>query len=159
VGDNKSGNGDGNNGNGELKPVPLIPKAPSYPAEVVQRALELVREEGVVYRAYNRLKAEMAAEGLKAPAWDCIWRWAKADDDVIAHLGSHEKRDMERVSAEVTLASAAKMLTAIEEDEKVSHAQRTLDYGISMDKVIGLYKVGQAGQQLNVQFNLRTRED
>ncbi len=108
----------------------------------------------MVYRAHKYLKAEMAAQGLEVPAWGTMWKWAKEHEDVISRIDAHEKRDMDRLASEVSLASAEKMLTAIEEDEKVSHAQRAMDYGISMDKVIGLAKVGQAGTVQAVQVNI-----
>jgi hypothetical protein len=97
-----------------------------------------------------------------------MYMWAKENEDVIARIDAHGKRDMERLAGEVALSSAEKMLIAIE-DEKVSHAQRAMDYGISMDKVIGLAKVGQAGPVQAIQINitdskgeavsLRKRED
>ena len=137
-----------------MERVPLQGQAPSYPESVVRRALELVSEHRLVYRAHNALKAEMATEGLVAPAWSTIWQWAKEHEDVIARIDAHGKRDMDRLAGEVALASAEKMLTAIEDDPKVAHAQRAMDYGISMDKVIGLAKAGQVGPATAIQINI-----
>ena len=139
---------------GGLKPVPLQGQAPSYPASIVRRALELVSEHRVIYRAHNILKAEMGAWGFKAPVWSAMYMWAKENEDVIARIDAHGKRDMDRIAGEVALASAEKMLTAIEDDGKVAHSQRAMDYGISMDKVIGLAKVGQAGPTTAIQINV-----
>lgn len=142
-----------------MKPVPLVAQGPMYPEAVVRRALELVREHGAIYRAHNALKAEMAAAGLEAPVWSTMWEWAKGAEDVIARLDGNEKRDWMRLSSEVMTASGQKMLSAIEDDEKVTHAQRAMDYGIATDKVVALVNAGSKAPQMAVQFNFTKRED
>lgn len=139
----------------ELKPLPLNGQAPSHDPAIVRCALELVESEGGVWRAYNVMREQLKAKGLKGPAFSTIWEWVNNREDVISRIEAHEKRKMVNISSEVAVFAAERMLTAL---PGLSDGQVPVAYGIAMQRRTDWESAGQRGNQLNVQFNLKTRD-
>lgn len=140
--------------NGELKPVPLVGQAPGYPAEIVQRALELVEERGVMFQGYKALVREMADQGLVAPDYSTVWHWVREREDVMSRIQATEKREMVGLSQEVAVAASGRMLEALPE---LSHSQIPVAYGIAMQRRTDWENAGSKAPQMAVQFNFVRR--
>jgi hypothetical protein len=139
----------------ELKPVPLDRMHPSYPKEIVQRALELMGEHRSVHAAQVALKEEMADKGLVGPSYNALWRWAQEKDTLLERLQGGRKDQLVAVASEVALKASERMLTAL---DGISDSQVPVAYGIAMQKRTEWENTGSKGNQMNVQFNWVTRE-
>lgn len=139
----------------ELKPVLFDRMYPSYPREIVERALTLMEECGSVHAAGQALKEEMAAEKLKAPGYSTLWRWARERDTLLERLHGGRKDQLVAVASEVATEAAGRMLEAL---PKLSDSQIPVAYGIAMQRRTDWENTGSKQNQMNVQFNLVTRE-
>lgn len=139
-----------------LKPIPLKYDArTSYPMEIVERALELMDEQGSVHGAHVALSDELAEQGLKAPSYGTLWIWAREKEALLQSLTGGRKEQLVAVAGEVALKASERMLTAL---DKISDSQVPVAYGISMQKRTEWERTNSSGNQMNVQFNLVTRE-
>ena len=130
-------------------------QAPIWPKEIVERGFELMDEHRSVHAAQCALAEEMAEKGLKAPGYTAMWKWAKERKEVMESLTFDRKDQLVAVTSEVALKASERMLTAL---DGISDSQAGVYYGIAMDKRIGWENIGNKGNQMNVQFNLVTRE-
>ena len=138
-----------------LELVSLERRVPTWPKEIVERAFELMDEHRSVHAAQIALAEEMADKGLKGPGYTCLWKWAQERTEILETLQGDRKAQLVAVTSEVAMKAAERMLTAI---DGISDSQAGVYYGIAMDKRIGWESTGGKGNQLNVQFNLVTRE-
>ena len=138
-----------------LELVPMKRQAPVWPKEIVERGFELMDEHRSVHAAQNALAEEMAEKGLRAPGYTAMWKWARERTEILETLTHDRKSQLVAVTSEVAMKSAERMLTAL---DGISDSQAGVYYGIAMDKRIGWENVGSKGNQMNVQFNLVTRE-
>ncbi len=139
----------------ELQPVPRDGRAPCYPKEIVERALTLMEEHRSVHAAQAALATEMEADGLKAPGYSTFWRWAQERETLLDRLQVGRKDQLVAVASEVAMKASERMLAAL---DTISDSQIPVAYGISMQKRTDWEQSGGKGNQLNVQFNLVTRE-
>ena len=151
----RGGRGPYKQDNKGLEPIPRVSTGLTYPVEVVERAYELMDEHRSVHQAQIALAAELAEEGLKGPGYTCMWRWADEREEILKNLHTGRKEQLVAVTSEVAMKSAERMLTAL---DGISDSQAGVYYGIAMDKRIGWENTGNKANQLNVQFNLVTRE-
>lgn len=140
----------------ELLPVPRDGRGPPcYPKEIVERALTLMEEHRSVYGAYTALKAEMAEDGFLGPGYTAMWRWAQERETLLDRLQVSRKDQLVAVASEVAAEAAGRMLEAL---PKLSDSQIPVAYGIAMQRRTDWEKTASSGNQMNVQFNLVTRE-
>jgi hypothetical protein len=139
----------------ELKPVPFDRMHPSYPREIVERALTLMDEHRSVHAAQVALKEEMAAKGLIGPSYNALWRWAQEKETLLDHLHGGRKEQLVAVASEVATEAAGRMLEAL---PNLSDSQIPVAYGIAMQRRTDWENTGSKSNQMNVQFNLVTRE-
>ncbi len=147
----------------ELEPINGKNLPGGFPDSTIQRAIELLLESRSVAQAYTRLKAELEARDQVAPAYQTVWTWAKAHEEVIGAIGGYEKGDMVSVCSDAAMAWAGRMIDAAESRKEdgsyvVPDTQVYLNYGTTMDKRTNWERGGGTGQQMNVQFNLVTRK-
>lgn len=138
-----------------LVPLPRVNAGPTYPVEVVERAYELMDEHRSVHAAQIALAAELEEKGFKAPGYNCLWRWADERQEILEHLTAGRKDQLVAVTSEVAMKAAERMLTAL---DGISDSQMPVAYGIAMQKRTEWESTGGKSNQLNVQFNLVTRE-
>jgi len=125
-----------------------------FPDDVVTRALALVVETGSVAEAWRVLQREMTEgeEGL-VPDYKTVWMWARQHEDVIRHIQTNRKREMQAIASDVAVETADRALRAL---EGLSDGQVYVPYGIAMQRVTDLYS-DRGGPVAAVQFNLVTR--
>ncbi len=140
---------------GDLRPVLFDRMHPSYPREIVERALTLMEECRSVYAATRALNEEMAEKGLKGPGYTAMWRWAQEKDTLLERLQGGRKEQLVAIASEVASEAAGRMLEAL---PKLSDSQIPVAYGIAMQRRTDWEKTSTQGNQMNVQFNLVTRE-
>ena len=128
-----------------------------FPDDVVQRGLVLMQETLSVHTAQLQLEAELKAGNPEAltPAWDTMLGWAREHKDVIQGIHGDRKRDMVALGFDASMASGQRMLKVL---PNLPDSQVAVPHGIVWQRQTDLLK-DQAGPTLNVQFNLRTRED
>jgi hypothetical protein len=128
---------------------------PSYPREIVERALELMEECRSVHAAMQALKVELEAKGFEGPGYTTMWRWAQERETLLDRLQVSRKDQLITVSSEVALKASERMLTAL---DGISDSQVPVAYGIAMQKRTEWENTGSKSNQMNVQFNWVTRE-
>lgn len=139
----------------DLRPALFDRMYPSYPREIVERALELMDICGTVHAAHVALKAEMAEKGMKGPSYNALWRWAQEKDTLLERLQGGRKEQLVAVASEVAMRASERMLTAL---DGISDSQVPVAYGIAMQRRTDWEKANSQGNQMNVQFNLVTRD-
>ena len=122
----RGGRGPYKRDNTGLVPVPRVHAAPSFPAEIVERAYELMDEHGSVHRAQIALADELAKEGLIGPTYTCLWDWAHEREEILQRLQGDRKEQLIAVTSEVAMKSAERMLTAL---DGISDSQAGVYYG------------------------------
>ena len=127
-----------------------------FPDPIVQRALMYCMESKSVAIGHRRLKHELEGWGLPVPDYDTIWTWAKQSEECYRAVTGERKREMVALSSDVAQAVSQRMLQAL---PGLSDSQMPVTYGIAMQRRTDWDKTGQSGPTMNVQFNLRTRED
>ena len=137
--------------------VPLNGKHLPYgfPDSVVKRALMYCQESQSVALGWRRLKAELEIGKMPVPTYQTIWAWARESEECYEAVIGPKKREMVALSSEVASEAAQRMLEAL---PKLHDSQLPVAYGIAMQRRTDWDKVGQAGPQVAVQFNLRTRD-
>jgi len=128
---------------------------PKYSKEIVERALELMAEHSSVHAAQQALAEELGKEGLTGPSYNAMWSWAKGKDTLLERLTANRKDQLVAVASDVALKAAQRMLEAL---PKLSDSQIPVAYGIAMQRRADWENTGNKANQLNVQFNLVTRE-
>jgi hypothetical protein len=139
----------------ELRPVLFDRMYPSYPREIVERALELMEAHGTVHGAHVALKAEMAEKELKGPSYNALWRWAQEKETLLERLQGGRKEQLVAVASDVAMRASERMLTAL---DGISDSQVPVAYGIAMQRRTDWEKANSSSNQMNVQFNLVTRD-
>ncbi len=139
----------------DIEPVNGRNLAEGFPKWVRDRALLLCKESGSVAAAQRRLEAEMAGSGLPAPSYQGMWIWVRREQDVIAAMTGDRKNEMVASSTDVAAEAAERMLEAL---PRLSPGQMPVAYGIAMQRRTDWESAGSKGNQLNVQFNLVTRD-
>ncbi len=139
----------------ELVPMQLEGRAPTYPKKVVERALTLMEECRSVHAATIALNEELATEGFTGPGYSTMWRWAQERETLLDRLQVSRKDQLITVASEVALKASERMLTAL---DGISDSQVPVAYGIAMQKRTEWENSGKGQNQMNVQFNLVTRD-
>lgn len=139
----------------DLLPIPRDGRVPSYPKEIVERALELMEECRSVHAATIALNSELAEKGYEGPGYSTLWRWAQERETLLDRLQVSRKDQLITVASEVALRASERMLTAL---DGISDSQVPVAYGIAMQKRTEWENTGNKGNQMNVQFNLVTRD-
>jgi hypothetical protein len=131
--------------------------------EVRTRALALVIGSGSIHQAYCVLKEELEAEGRRPPAYNTLQVWAQQSKEAMEIVHADTKQEMIAIASDAVRAWGQRALEAaiaLKEDGSyaVPHGQVMVPYGISMQRRSEWENTGNKGNQMNVQFNLVTRE-
>ncbi|KKM20847.1 hypothetical protein LCGC14_1641410 [marine sediment metagenome] len=129
--------------------------------EVVARAIELVIGSGSIYQAHRALEEEM--KGQHVPVYESVRSWAHQSKEAMEAVHADNKREMVAIASDAARAwgqRAVEAAVAIKEDGSyaVPHGQVMVPYGIAMQRRTDWENVGSKGNQMNVQFNLVTRD-
>ena len=135
-----------------------------FPDPIVQRALMYCLESRSVAIGHRRLKHELEGWGLPCPDYHSVWNWTKQSEECYQAVTGSDKREMIALTSDAARSWALRSLEAADarnEDGKysVSHRESAYHFGIAMQRRTDWDKTGQSGPTMNVQFNLRTRED
>ncbi len=126
-----------------------------YPNDIKVEAIVLVYESGNFSEAARQMEERYPE---RHPSRQLITRWFnQVDSEAFAALRAERKAAFESGIIELADKARQKMYDAL---DKMSPQQVPIPAGIAMDKGLRLLerKPG-SGHQLNVQFNLVTRED
>ncbi|MEE9569456.1 MAG: hypothetical protein V3W37_08725 [Candidatus Binatia bacterium] len=124
-----------------------------YPSDVRAEAVALVYETGNFHEA-ARCMAERYPD--RPPAHQIIMRWAKqADPEFCDALSAERKELLETGIMEMATKASQRLHTAL---DTIKDSQVAVPSGIAMDKALKLLEIRHGGNQMNVQFNLVTRE-
>lgn len=140
----------------ELEPINGRNLPDGFPKWVRDRALLLCETTGSVAAAQRQLAVEMVDSGLPAPSYKGMWIWARQRKGVIALMSKDRKEEMVATATDVAAEAASCFLEAL---PKLSPSQMPVAYGIAMQRRTDWERPAGGGSQLNVQFNLVTRED
>ena len=125
-----------------------------YPMSVKVQAVALVYESG----NYSEAARQMAERyPQRPPSRQLITRWYKqVDPDGVAALSVERKEAFESGIVELADKAREKLYTAL---DNISPGQLPIAAGIAIDKGLRLgERRSSGGNQLNVQFNLVTRD-
>ncbi len=124
-----------------------------YPNDVKAEAVALVYESGNFSEAARQM-AERYPE--RPPSRQLITRWYKqVDPDGVAALSVERKEAFESGIIELGDKARGKLYTALDD---MQPGQLPIAAGIAIDKALRLGERKSGGNQLNVQFNLVTRD-
>ena len=124
-----------------------------YPNDIKAEAIALVYESGNFSEA-ARTMAERYPE--RQPSRQLITRWFKqVDPEAFDALSTERKEAFESGIMELAGKASGKLYTALDD---MQPGQLPIAAGIAMDKGLRLGERKSGGNQLNVQFNLETRE-
>ncbi|KKN75216.1 hypothetical protein LCGC14_0382150 [marine sediment metagenome] len=125
-----------------------------YPADIKAEAVALVYESGNFSEA-ARTMAERYPE--RSPNFSQIIRWFKRiDPDRWKEMGEEREEAFKAGIMEVGVKAIGRLSGSL---DTLSDAAVPIPSGITIDKAIELLKLQKGGgNQLNVQFNLVTRE-
>lgn len=131
--------------------------------EVVTRAIELVIGSGSIHQAHRMLEEELEAAGQRVPCWDTMRTWANQSKEAMELVHADNKREMVAIASDAARAWGQRALeaaVALKEDGSyaVPHGQVMVPYGIAMQRRTDWESTSNKGNQMNVQFNLVTRE-
>ncbi len=140
----------------ELEPVNGWQFPDGFPKWVRDRALLLCKETSSVASAQRQLQTELADSGLPTPSYQGVWAWARREKDVIAALRGDRKEEMVASATDVAAEATERMLEAF---PKLSPGQMPVAYGIAMQRRTDWERPGGAGNVMNVQWNLVTRDE
>jgi hypothetical protein len=130
---------------------------------VIERAVELVIGSGSIHQAHRDLVKEMEAQGLRVPGYEAVRSWANKSKEAMELVHADNKIEMVAIASDAARAwgqRAVEAAVALKEDGSyvVSHGQVMVPYGIAMQRRTDWENVGSKANQMNVQFNLVTRE-
>ena len=129
----------------------------------VERAVELVIATSSIARAHHTLEEEMEAVGREAPGYESVRFWANKSKEAMELVHTDNKKEMVAIASDAARAwgqRAVEAAVAVKEDGSyaVPHGQVMVPYGIAMQRRTDWENTGSKGNQMNVQFNLVTRE-
>ena len=125
-----------------------------YPVDIKAEAIAIVYETG----NYHEAEREMARRyPERSPANELIMKWFKQADPEHAKALSDERKEVLEVGImEMATKAAHRLHQAL---ETLKDSQVAVPSGIAMDKALKLMENKRGGgNQMNVQFNLVTRE-
>ena len=125
-----------------------------YPVDIKAEAVALVYESGNFSQA-ARTMAERYPE--RSPNFSQIIRWFKQiDPERWKEMGEEREETFKTGIMEMGMKAQERMMTVL---DTLPDSQMPVTAGIAMDKPIELLKLQKGGgNQVNVQFNLVTRE-
>lgn len=125
-----------------------------YPNDIKAEAIALVYETGTFTQA-ARTMAERYPE--RSPDFSLVSRWFKQlDPERWRELGEEREETFKAGIMEVGVQAVSRLSGSL---QTLSDAQVPITSGITIDKVLELMKIQKGGgNQMNVQFNLVTRE-
>lgn len=131
--------------------------------EVVGRAIELVIANGSIHQAHQALEEELTAAGKRVPGYESVRSWANQSKEALEVINTETKTEMIVLATDAARAWGQRALeaaVALKEDGSyvVPHGQVMVPYGIAMQRRTDWENTGNKGNQMNVQFNLVTRE-
>ncbi len=125
-----------------------------YPMNVKVEAVALVYECGGNFSEAARQMAERYPE--RQPSRQLITRWfKKVDPDAFAALSTERKEAFESGIVELADKARGKLYAVL---DNLPPGQVPIAAGIAIDKGLRLGEKRSSGNQMNVQFNLVTRE-
>ncbi len=125
-----------------------------YSTDIKAEALALVYETGNYHQA-ARTMAERYPD--RSPDYVLVMKWAKlADPEYCKALSDERKEALEVGIMEMATKAAGRLHGAL---ETIKDSQVAVPSGIAMDKALKLMEIKRGGgNQMNVQFNLVTRD-
>lgn len=142
----------------ELEPVNGNALPHGFPDATVQRAIALMLGAQSVRQAHRMLQAEMETQGLPVPAYETLWLWARQSEECYQALTGESKRELVSIATDAARAWGANMIELADSDAAIKPTEVGINYGISMQRRTDWESAGSKGSQLNVQFNLVTRD-
>ena len=123
-----------------------------FPDGVVQRSLTLMMETGSVRQALAILQREYDP----CPAYPTLWMWAHESEQCLEAVRSDKKRDVVAIYADASMAFGERMVGVA---DRLPDSQVAVPAGIVTQRYTELIRPVGGGNQLNVQFNLVTRDE
>jgi hypothetical protein len=142
----------------ELEPVNGRNLPHGFPDDVVKRAIVLMLGSQSVAQAHRLLKAELEAQGLSVPVYETLWLWARQSEECYQAVTGETKREMVALSTDAARVWGAKTIALAGSARDMTPKEVGINYGISMERRTDWESAGSKGNQLNVQFNLVTRD-
>lgn len=136
----------------ELEPINGRNLPHGFPDDVVTRALTLMMEIGSVRQALAILQREYDP----CPAYPTLWMWAHESEQCLEAVRSDKKRDVIAIYADASMAFGERMVGVA---DRLPDSQVAVPAGIVTQRYTELVRPASGGNQLNVQFNLVTRDD